>query len=73
MRNVEINIDDFIVRMWEESINEIQSVLASLNNDESSHENEECLREVCNVIVGRACAVDELKAIYSTQQRGKDD
>ena len=72
MRKVEIDIDDFITRMWEESINEISGVLSSLDNSDPSSDNEK-LKEVCNIVIGKACAIDELKAIYSIQQRGKGD
>ena len=67
MRKVEIDIDDFIIRMWEHSINELQYTLSDLDGDPTKDAN--CLKEIINIIIGRACVVDELKVIYNQQKK----
>lgn len=72
MRRVDIDLDDFIIRMWEQSVNEIQSTLATLDGNPVK-EDVAYLEEVMNIIVGKARAIDELKAIYEQQKKGVTD
>lgn len=67
MRKVEIDIDDFIIRMWEESVNEIQDTLSNLDGDLTK--DADYLKETMNIIIGRACVVDELKVIYNQKKK----
>lgn len=67
MRKVEIDIDDFIIRMWEQNVNEIQGTLCNLDGDPTK--DADYLKEVMNIIIGRACVVDELKVIYDQQKK----
>lgn len=66
MREIKIDIDDFIVYMWEQSVNEIQETLFSLEGDLAK--DIDYLKETMNVIMGKNYAIDKLKLIYDKQQ-----
>ena len=67
MRKVEIDIDDFIIRMWEQSVNEIQDTLSNLDGDPTK--DADYLKETMNIIMGKAYTIDELKVIYNQQEK----
>ena len=67
MRKIEIDIDDFIIRMWEQSVNEIQDTLSNLDGDPTK--DADYLKETMSIIMGKAYAIDELKVIYNQQKK----